>query len=63
MARDRPGTRCGAADAGPGEIDAFCAELASRHLLSEVLIRNRKAVVGGFMPRRAVRWEVDLRDG
>jgi superfamily II DNA/RNA helicase len=48
--------------AGPSEIDALCGELASRHLLSEVLIRNRKAVVGGFMPRRAVRWEVNLRD-
>src|SRR5258708_35201 len=47
---------------GSGEIDALCGELASHHLLSEVLIRNRKAVVGGFMPRRAVRWEVNLHD-
>ena len=29
------------------------------HLLSEILIRNRKKVVGGFMPRQAHRWEVD----
>ena len=36
------------------------AELSDRHLLSEVLIRNRKAVVGGFMPRLASRWEVEL---
>ena len=48
--------------AGSDEIDALCADLASHHLLSEVLIRNRKAVVGGFMPRRATRWEVELQD-
>jgi superfamily II DNA/RNA helicase len=48
--------------AGSDEIDSLCSELASHHLLSEVLIRNRKAVVGGFMPRRATRWEVELRD-
>jgi ATP-dependent helicase HepA len=46
---------------GSDEIDALCAELASHHLLSEILIRNRKAVVGGFMPRHATRWEVELR--
>ncbi len=38
----------------------LAAELSDRHLLSEVLIRNRKAVVGGFMPRVATRWEVEL---
>jgi SNF2 family DNA or RNA helicase len=48
--------------AGGDEIDGVCVDLASHHLLSEVLIRNRKAVVGGFMPRRATRWEVELRD-
>ncbi|HUY48533.1 MAG TPA: AIPR family protein [Streptosporangiaceae bacterium] len=48
--------------AGPAELEALCDDLASRHLLSEVLVRNRKAVVGGFMPRRATRWEVDLRE-
>lgn len=48
--------------AGHDEIEALCTELASRHLLSEVMIRNRKAVVGGFMPRRATRWEVNLHD-
>ena len=47
---------------GSDEIDAVTIELSSHHLLSEVLIRNRKAVVGGFMPRRATRWEVELRD-
>jgi ERCC4-related helicase len=49
-------------NAGSDEIDALCSELASHHLLSEVLIRNRKAVVGGFMPRHATRWEVELRE-
>ena len=39
---------------------ALANELAERHLLSQVLIRNRKAVVGGFMPRVANRWEVEL---
>jgi len=34
-------------------------ELSSKHRLSEVLIRNRKSVVGGFMPRRAKVWPVD----
>lgn len=36
--------------------------LRRRHRLSEVLIRNRKAVVGGFMPRVAVVWPVDMTD-
>ena len=35
-------------------------QLRSRHKLSEVLIRNRRSVVGGFMPRKAFRWEVEL---
>ena len=38
----------------------LCDDLSSKHLLSEILIRNRKAVVGGFMPRRAHRWKVEL---
>ncbi len=36
------------------------AMLREHHRLSEVLIRNRKSIVGGFMPRHAVRWEVEL---
>ena len=47
---------------GGAELEAVIAELSSRHLLSEILIRNRKPGVGGFMPRRATRWEVKLRD-
>jgi superfamily II DNA or RNA helicase len=47
---------------GPEGVDAVCQALSSRHLLSEVLIRNRKQVVGGFMPRHAHRWEVQLTD-
>ena len=46
--------------AGPEERETLVAELADRHLLSEVMIRNRKAVVGGFMPRVANRWSVEL---
>lgn len=56
---------------GPGAVDAVMlddlaerervvAEIRMKHRLSDVLIRNRKKVVGGFMPRVAARWEVDL---
>ncbi len=45
---------------GREELETIVTELADRHLLSEVLIRNRKAEVGGFMPRAAYRWEVKL---
>ncbi len=46
--------------AGTEEREILVNELADRHLLSEVMIRNRKAVVGGFMPRIASRWDVEL---
>ena len=46
--------------AGLEEREALVAELADRHLLSEVMIRNRKSEVGGFMPRVASRWDVEL---
>ena len=49
-------------NAGTGERDALVSEMADRHLLSEVMIRNRKAIVGGFMPRTATRWGVELTD-
>ena len=42
------------------ELQRIAMELSDRHLLSEILIRNRKATVGGFMPRSAHRWEVGL---
>ena len=45
---------------GPDEIDGISRQLAERHRLSEVLIRNRKQVIGGFAPRHASRWPVDL---
>lgn len=45
---------------GPDELREVIEKLADKHRLSEVLIRNRKALVGGFMPRTAHRWEVDL---
>ena len=41
-------------------LDTLAQELGDKHRLTEVLIRNRKSVVGGFMPRRAYRWPVDL---
>lgn len=34
--------------------------LRGQHRLSEVLIRNRKKVIGGFTERHATRWEVNL---
>jgi SNF2 family DNA or RNA helicase len=46
----------------PENRDAISEELLAKHRLSEALIRNRKAVVGGFMPRAAAVWEVDLTD-
>ena len=46
--------------AGQEELLEIVERLTDKHRLSEVLIRNRKALVGGFMPRNAVRWEVDL---
>ena len=48
--------------AGRDSVAQVCADLSARHLLSEILIRNRKKVVGGFMPRQAHRWEVRLSD-
>ena len=36
--------------------------LRARHRLSEVLIRNRRSVIGGFLPRRAFRWEVEITE-
>ena len=45
---------------GHAERQEIIEKLSDKHRLSEVLIRNRKALVGGFMPRTAYRWEVDL---
>jgi superfamily II DNA or RNA helicase len=44
------------------EATKLVAVLREHHRLSEILIRNRKSVVGGFMPRHAARWEVQLSD-
>jgi hypothetical protein len=46
--------------AGRDSVARVCMELSAKHLLSGVLIRNRKKVVGRFMPRQADRWEVHL---
>ncbi|WP_167759309.1 DEAD/DEAH box helicase [Mycobacterium sp. PS03-16] len=45
---------------GRESVAELCEDLSGRHLLSQVLIRNRKKIVGGFMPRQAHRWQVDL---
>ena len=47
-------------NSGEDEIESLREQLSQRHLLSEVLIRNRKSVVGGFLGRQAYRWEVGL---
>ena len=46
----------------PSDAIRLSEELLAKHRLSEALIRNRKAVVGGFMPRAAAVWEVELTD-
>ena len=45
---------------GEDDLRAVSESLSGKHRLSEVMIRNRKASVGGFMPREAFRWEVEL---
>jgi len=47
---------------GRESIETLTNELSDCHLLSTVMIRNRKAIVGGFMPRSAYRWAVDLTE-
>lgn len=44
------------------ERERLAEEVRSRHLLSEVLIRNRKNKVGGFQHRQAFSWPVDQTD-
>lgn len=46
----------------PDGRDAIQEELISRHHLSDVMVRNRKTVVGGFQPRVATTWNVDLTE-
>ena len=41
--------------ATPRALSRWSIDSRDRHRLSEVLIRNRKKVVGGFMPRHAAR--------
>ena len=60
MARDGRQEVLRRLSAGQGELLEIGEQLADKHRLSEVLIRNRKVLVGGFMPRTAFRWEVDL---
>ena len=42
------------------DVDELAAKLREQHRLSEVLIRNRRSVLGGFQPRKAFRWEVEI---
>lgn len=44
------------------DVDQLAAKLREQHRLSEVLIRNRRAVLGGFQPRKAFRWEVEITE-
>ena len=44
------------------EVEELIDRLRARHRLSEVLIRNRRAVIGGFLPRKAFRWEVEITE-
>lgn len=44
----------------PAERETLLEGLAKHHRLSDVLIRNRKANVGGFQPRVAGRWSVEM---
>ncbi len=43
-------------------VDQLTAKLLEQHRLSEVLIRNRRSVLGGFQPRKAFRWEVEITE-
>lgn len=42
------------------DSEDLIADLTGKHRLSQVMVRNRKSVVGGFMPRKAAIWEVTL---
>ena len=44
------------------EAGELIDRLRARHRLSEVLIRNRRSVIGGFLPRKAFRWEVEVTE-
>ena len=45
---------------GEDDLRTISESLSDKHRLSEVMIRNRKVNVGGFMTRAARRWEVEL---
>jgi len=44
------------------DLDALVEEAQAQHRLSQVMVRNRKRVVGGFQPRKAAIWEVELTE-
>lgn len=49
-------------DRADHRLGDFVDELEGQHRLSRVMVRNRKRVVGGFMPRVAAIWEVHLTE-
>jgi ATP-dependent helicase HepA len=59
---DRPEGEVETLLATPDGRENLGGELARQHRLSEVMIRNRKAIVGGFMPRVAAMWPVRMTD-
>ncbi|MXY79046.1 MAG: hypothetical protein F4Y94_05010 [Chloroflexi bacterium] len=44
----------------PRSADDLASELRTSQRLGEVMLRNRRAAVGGFAERQAARWDVDL---
>jgi len=41
-------------------VDELLRRLRGAHKLNEVMLRNRRASIGGFMPRTATIWDVEL---
>lgn len=60
LPKDAPNARVLLAQ--PAERERIGEELLQLHRLSEAMIRNRKSVVGGFMPRSAKTWTVEPTD-
>ena len=49
-------------DFGNTQVNELIERLRARHRLSEVLVRNRRSILGGFFPRKAFRWEVTITE-
>ena len=46
--------------AGDAELKKIIDELTDRHFLSQIMVRNRKRVIGGFTRRIATKWPVTM---